>query len=182
MSDFFDAIGNIFGDSGGSTSDYVSLAKPLVEVGLGAYTQNERNKERQKLVDYFKQKEQQQFLDNQNDQAAYQEFLAQGGGGDGGAGRAAAARQSEQNRIKALKNAINVYKQYQNQANKLYSPYIQASKKIIPAQTKTYLGGLNYLDNMSSYYNDPKRAGYSDPRNVQSLFNMNVPLPSYLGT
>jgi hypothetical protein len=177
LGEFLSGAGDWLGRNWGTISKVGTAAKNV----YSAYDQNKSQQQaRSGIYDIMEQQllaqqaQKQQMLDYYNANA--------GAGGGGGRSRgpsispaAMAAEQKAQQA--AAKKAMQTQKKYLGQMSKMYSPYIEASKTLVPAQTANYKGFLDTTGMLNQYLSNAAMKTFQEPQ--QNLWDMKVPDAAY---
>ena len=155
------------GDALGWVGKNKDWLRPVAQAGIGLFNQDQKSDTESKYLDYLRQKEQenhQNALNSYNQQLLASQSRGGGGGGDGGAG----AKATEKNRQIALKKASEQEQRNYKELIKMYQPFANTARELLPVKSQAYQGGVNQMNMLQAYLNSP-----------QELQKMNAAVPSY---
>lgn len=143
--------------------------KPIagaVTSGYGIYENNRARKEYERQIKAEEDAAYQDELQAYNDRQA--RAASSGGGGGGGGSRSGGGGGGKN-------AALGIQQDYLNQLRKLYAPYEEAQKQLVPIQTETHKKTLESLNMLRGYLMNPevlKKMNASIPAS-----DVNIPLP-----
>jgi DNA mismatch repair ATPase MutS len=174
--DWLDGIGSFLTNN----SDWI---KPAAAIGYGLYNSNQQEKDRNRIADIYRQKEESNYDQALANNAQYEKYLeaanAQANSNAAARSRAAgayaaAARQTQANQQKALKKGMKRTNEGFEEAKGYLKPFYEAGVKVLPQATQAYSEGLNQLALLNAYLNNPQSMARREGSNP--VWASNVPL------
>lgn len=141
----------IFSDIGGFLSDAASVVKPIANIGYSLYSANQQANAQNNLVDYYKQREDQNFK-NYQEQAAYEAALAAAGGSGGGGGGGSRGPSPAQ-----IQQMFDARIAANDEIKSMYAPYVEAGHTVLPQMTQAYGSGANGLQSLFANMVTPEK-------------------------
>lgn len=168
-------------------TDWGALAELGLGLGTSLYGAYEKSRQNDNYQDALRAREQRNYDDSKAGYEAYQQYLNQWNQADAAnsaasaassRASAAAAAATERNRQKAAKKAQNVQNKAFGKSEALLKPYADVGLQLLPQVQAAYGGGLNNLNLLSAYVNDPSRMARMDT--PTSALQTDFKLPDYL--